>query len=88
MRSHRLSRVRADAAAYVQNVCSCWFVRGDRVIDEVQLPGLAPEGPIGLQHHGGYDEKTGTYATDSSLVQFKNVYVRELPRTEASDESR
>ena len=31
-----------------------------------------------LQHHGGYDDETDTWNPASSLVQFRDVYVREL----------
>jgi hypothetical protein len=66
-------RVRADAAPGQWNRLIA-NVRGDRVtvilngkvvIDNVQLPGLPPEGPIGLQHHG-------------DPIDFANLFVREL----------
>lgn len=53
-------------------------LNGQRVIEEAQLPGLPPRGPIGLQHHGGFNKKTGQYSPASSLVQFRNIYVKEL----------
>jgi hypothetical protein len=40
-------------------------LNGKVVIDEAQLPGIAPRGPIGLQHHG-----------DS--VEFANLFIKEL----------
>jgi hypothetical protein len=60
-------------------------VRGDRltvvlngreVIHEVALPGIPPEGPIGLQHHGGFEN--GKYLPASSLMQFRNIEIKEL----------
>jgi hypothetical protein len=40
-------------------------LNGERVISEAQLPGVAPKGPIALQHHG-------------DAVEFANIYLREL----------
>jgi len=60
-------------------------VRGDRVtvvldgikvIDEARLPGTADSGPIALQHHGG--KRNGQWISPPSLVQFKNIFVKEL----------
>ncbi len=51
-------------------------LNGKRVIDNAQMPGIAAEGPVGLQHHGG--KKDGTWAGPPSLVQFKNIYIKEL----------
>lgn len=60
-------------------------VRGDRVtvvlndiqvIEEARLPGLPDRGPIALQHHGG--KRDGVWTGPPSLVQFKNIFVREL----------
>ncbi|GMU93729.1 MAG: hypothetical protein AMXMBFR4_27870 [Candidatus Hydrogenedentota bacterium] len=52
-------------------------LNGETVIDNVQLPGIPPNGPIALQHHGGYNEETGVWDGASALVQFRNIYVRE-----------
>ena len=51
-------------------------LNGIQVIDAAQLPGMAPAGPIALQHHGS--KKDGEWQSPPSLVQFKNIYVREL----------
>ncbi|MEL7585871.1 MAG: DUF1080 domain-containing protein [Prolixibacteraceae bacterium] len=48
------------------------------VIDNALYPGLEEKGPIGLQHHGGLDEKTGKLKKASSLVQFRNIWIKEL----------
>jgi hypothetical protein len=62
-------------------------VKGDRitvvnngilVIDNALFPGLDKKGPIGLQHHGGVDEETGKLRGASSLVQFRNIWIKEL----------
>lgn len=46
------------------------------IIDNVQLPGVDEKGPIALQHHG--HKVDGEWASSPSLVQFKNIYIREL----------
>lgn len=48
------------------------------VIDNARLPGLPESGPIGLQHHGGLNKKTGQFSPASSLIQFRNIYVKKL----------
>jgi hypothetical protein len=53
-------------------------LNGKTVLDKAQLPGVPARGPLALQHHGGYDARTDTWNSASSLVQFKNIYVREL----------
>jgi hypothetical protein len=53
-------------------------LNGQKVIDNVQLPGLPETGPIGLQHHGGIDKKTGEHGPASSLMQFRNIRVKPL----------
>ncbi len=53
-------------------------LNGQTVIDEVRLPGIPAEGPVGLQHHGGLNKKTGRFSPASSLIQFRNVYVKPL----------
>jgi len=68
-----LPKVKADAPFGKWNR---FFItlRGDRVtvvlndqtvIEDCQLPGIAPEGPMALQYHG--DE-----------LEFTNLYIREL----------
>jgi len=54
------------------------MLNGKTVIDNAQAPGLPQTGPIGLQHHGGIDPKTGRHGPASSLVQFRNILVRPL----------
>jgi len=51
-------------------------LNGKTVIDKITLPDLPAEGPLGLQHHGGV--KDGVYTGIPALVQFRNIYVREL----------
>jgi len=51
-------------------------LNGIEVIDQAQLPGMAPKGPIALQHHGS--KRDGRWTGPPSLVQFKNIYIKEL----------
>ncbi len=62
-------------------------LRGDRltvvlngvtVIENAQLPGIPEKGPLALQHHGGFNAKTGKYLGPPSLVQFRNIRVKPL----------
>ncbi|MEX1212737.1 MAG: DUF1080 domain-containing protein [Balneolaceae bacterium] len=60
-------------------------MRGDRltvvlndmtVIENAELPGIAEEGPIALQHHGG--KQNGEWNSPPSIVQFRNIEILEL----------
>lgn len=51
-------------------------LNGQIVLDGAHLPGLPAKGRIGLQHHGG--KKDGQWVSPPSLVQFKNIYIKEL----------
>ncbi len=51
---------------------------GITVIDNALYPGLDKTGPIGFQHHGGINPKTGKLQGASSLVQFRNIWIKEL----------
>lgn len=60
-------------------------MRGDRltvvlngitVIENAELPGIAAEGPIALQHHGG--KVDGEWNSPPSIVQFRNIEILEL----------
>ncbi len=53
-------------------------LNGEDVISNAQLPGVPREGPIALQHHGTYDARTGKWLAPPALVQFRNIYIREL----------
>jgi len=46
------------------------------VIEEVRLPGVSERGQLALQHHG--HKVDGEWASSPSLVQFRNIYIREL----------
>ena len=60
-------------------------VRGNRVsvklndkvvINDAVLPDLPARGPIALQHHGS--KRNGQWTSPPSLVQFRNIAIREL----------
>jgi hypothetical protein len=52
------------------------------VLENAELPDLPERGRIALQHHGGVNAD-GTYKPASSLVQFRNIMIRELPTRDA-----
>jgi hypothetical protein len=53
-------------------------LNGEEVIHDAQLPGVPREGPIALQHHGTFNATTGEWTGPPSLVQFRNIYIKEL----------
>jgi len=52
-------------------------LNGQTVIENARLPDVPKEGPIGLQHHGGMG-KDGQMNPASSLVQFRNIFLKKL----------
>jgi hypothetical protein len=52
-------------------------LNGEEVISQAQLPGVPARGPLALQHHG--EMKNGVWTAPPSLVQFRNIQLRELP---------
>jgi hypothetical protein len=62
-------------------------LNGQVVIDDAQVPGLPVSGPIALQHHGGKNKKTGKFSPASSLIQFKNIWIRPLEKAKARTSS-
>ncbi len=53
-------------------------LNGQEVIGDALLPGVPKEGPLALQHHGAFNAKTGQWSGPPSLVQFRNIYLKEL----------
>ena len=51
-------------------------LNGILVIDNAELPQIPESGPIGLQHHG--EKKNGEWIMPPSLVQFRNIYIKEM----------
>jgi hypothetical protein len=52
------------------------------VLEQAQLPGIPEQGPIVLQHHGG-PNKDGELSPASSLIQFRNIWIKRLERPES-----
>jgi hypothetical protein len=52
-------------------------LNGKTVIPGATIPDLPPSGPIAFQHHG-HKDKDGNWAGPPSLVQFKNISIKEL----------
>lgn len=51
-------------------------LNGVTVLENAQLPGVPARGPIALQHHG--QKKDGVWTGPPSLVQFRDISIREL----------
>jgi len=51
-------------------------LNGKKVIEGARLPELPEKGRIALQHHGRFLD--GKWTGPPSLVQFRNIYIREL----------
>ena len=51
-------------------------LNGILVIDNALVPDIPLEGPIGLQHHGS--KRDGEWVSPPSLVQFRNIYIKEI----------
>jgi hypothetical protein len=54
------------------------LLNGQKVLDNAQLPGVPEAGRLALQHHGGPNAKTGELSPASSLMQFRNIFIKEL----------
>ncbi|NNE94285.1 MAG: DUF1080 domain-containing protein [Verrucomicrobiales bacterium] len=52
-------------------------LNGHTIIENALLPDVPEKGAIALQHHGG-KKPDGTFSPASSLVQFRNVFIKEL----------
>ena len=53
-------------------------LNGKTVINQARLAEAADFAPIALQHHGGYDPESDSWKGSSSLVQFRNIKIREM----------
>ncbi len=53
-------------------------LNGKTVLPGATIPDLPARGRLALQHHGGKN-KDGAWMGPPSLVQFKNIYIKELP---------
>ncbi len=52
------------------------LLNGKAVIPGARIPDLPPRGRIALQHHGS--KRDGKWTSPPALVQFKNIFVKEL----------
>ena len=53
-------------------------LNGKTVLPGASIPGLPARGRIALQHHGA--ERDGKWTSPPSLLQFKNIFIKELGR--------
>ena len=53
------------------------LLNGKVVLENARLPGVPARGPLALQHHGA--KQDGQWTLPPSLVQFRNIFIRELP---------
>jgi hypothetical protein len=53
-------------------------LNGEEVIVSARLPDVPREGPLALQHHGGWDAKAARWKGPPSLVQLRNIFIKEL----------
>jgi hypothetical protein len=53
------------------------ILNGHLIIENAKIPDIPEKGALALQHHGG-KKKDGTWSPASSLVQFRNIYIKEL----------
>jgi hypothetical protein len=51
-------------------------LNGQKVVESPAIPGMPARGRIGLQHHGAM--KDGVWTSSPSLVQFRNLFIKEL----------
>ena len=65
-----------EAKAVIEGDRVTVVLNGKTVIDNAQIPGIPEKGPIGLQHHGRW--QNGEFVGPPSLVQFRNIFVKEL----------
>ncbi|MEX0321008.1 MAG: DUF1080 domain-containing protein [Puniceicoccaceae bacterium] len=61
---------------------SVHVVLNGKVVIENRMPGQPLKGPIVLQHHGGFNEKTKKWSPASSFIQFRNLRIKELQKME------
>jgi hypothetical protein len=51
-------------------------LNGKTVIANAEIPTLPASGRLALQHHGS--KKDGKWVSPPALLQFKNIYIKEL----------
>jgi hypothetical protein len=55
-------------------------LNGKTVIPGAQIPALPARGRLALQHHGS--KRDGKWTSPPALVQFKNIFIKELDKAE------
>ncbi len=53
-------------------------LNGEEVVSKAELPGVPEKGPLALQHHGSWNEAKKAWTGPPSLVQFRNIGIKEL----------
>jgi hypothetical protein len=53
-------------------------LNGEEVVSNAELPGVPARGRIALQHHNVWNAKAKKFTGPPSLVQFRNIYIKEL----------
>ena len=56
-------------------------LNGKTVLDKSKMPGVGNKGPIVLQHHGGYNEKTKSWSSSRPLFNFGTCISKNYNRT-------
>ena len=56
------------------------LLNNKNVLENAHLPDVPEKGRLALQHHGGM--RKGVFSPASSLIQFRNISIRELDRPE------
>jgi len=86
VRAAAVPKVNADRPVGYWNTFDI-YVRGERItiinngqliIDDAYYPGMPEWGRIGLQHHGGTHRESGKLMGASSLVQFREIWIKDL----------
>ena len=62
-------------------------LNGITVIPGATIPNLPDRGRLAFQHHGGKNS-AGEWSWPPSLVQYKNIYIKELPETTSTAKRR
>jgi len=52
-------------------------LNGHLIIENALIPEIPEKGKLALQHHGG-KKSDGTFSPASSLIQFRNIFIKEL----------
>jgi hypothetical protein len=67
---------RRDAGLRRRRTSVTVVLNGKTIIPGAQIPNLPERGRLALQHHGS--KRDGRWTSPPALVQFKNIFIREL----------